>query len=119
MASRRVMRRGNDGRRSRSNATNGVAEEVYGLALPDSLHDAIEDERGRLLKAVSILRCMKISLESSLESETHLADRPYYPDIAEMALALVMQAFNGLDSLNLGNCVVQDQEELVSAKTEC
>jgi hypothetical protein len=78
------------------------------MDLPDSLHEAIENERSTLLKAESILRCLTISLESEMDR----ADGPYYPDIAEMARELMHQAFNGLDSVNLRKCAMRGQTRL-------
>jgi hypothetical protein len=78
---------------------------VYGADVPEILYEAIENERGTLAKAESILRCLAISLESDMPSATG----PYYPDVAEIAYKLVAQALNGLDSLKLKNCVMRDR----------
>jgi hypothetical protein len=79
-----------------------IEEPVYGIAVPESLHEAIENERSSLAKAASVLRCLMISLECSEAS----VDGPYYPDVAEIAYELIAQALNGLDSLTLRNCVL-------------
>jgi hypothetical protein len=111
VAKRQVVRRSKDSRKTKRNTTNRVKEPVYGVGVLKSLHDAIESERGRLLKAESIVRCLKISLES----ETSLIDGPYYPDIAEMARELIRQAFNGLDLVNLDNSVVRGRIQLTKS----
>jgi hypothetical protein len=108
VANRKVTRQAKGRRKAKSSPTNRFREQVYGAAVPHSLYEAIENERATLLKARSILGCLKISLES----ETRLVDGPYYPDIAEIAHELVKQAFNGLDSVNLCNCVARDQMDL-------
>jgi hypothetical protein len=61
------------------------------------LHEAIEDERGNLSKAESVLGCLAIALEYEGDS----ANGPHYPDVAELARELVRQSINGLDSLVL------------------
>ena len=69
----------------------------YALRVPAGLHEAIEIQRGHLAKAESVLGCLAISMEYETES----ADKPYYPDVAELARELVRQSINGLDSLVL------------------
>jgi hypothetical protein len=100
--SARVSRRDRNGKRR---TTPELEEPVYGIHVPEALHEAIENERGTLAQAVSILRCLAISLESDMPSP----NGPYYPDVAEIAYTLVTQALNGLDSLNLRNCVMRDR----------
>jgi hypothetical protein len=73
------------------------AEHVYGVPVPEGLHDAIETERGNLCKAESVLGCLAIAMEY----ETDSANGPHYPDVAELARELVRQSINGLDSLVL------------------
>ena len=65
--------------------------------IPEGLSEAIENERGHLMKAESLLACLVISLEHGEDG----IKGPYYPDIAEMARALVRRAINGLDTLEL------------------
>jgi hypothetical protein len=72
-------------------------ETAHSNQMPNDLDEAIEDARATLGKAVSIIRCLTISLDA----ETKLYDGPYYPDISEIALKLVRKAFNDLDSVNL------------------
>jgi hypothetical protein len=69
----------------------------YALRVPAGLHEAIEIQRGHLAKAESVLGC----LVTSMEYETESANKPYYPDVAELARELVRQSINGLDSLVL------------------
>jgi hypothetical protein len=75
----------------------GAERHVYGVPVPEGLHEAIEIERGNLSKAESLLGCLAISMEYEGES----ASRPYYPDVAQLARELVRQSINGLDSLVL------------------
>jgi hypothetical protein len=70
---------------------------VYGVPVPEGLHEAIEDERDNLSKAESVLGCLAIAME--YESDT--VNGPYYPDVAQLARELVRQSINGLDSLEL------------------
>ncbi len=69
----------------------------YGVPVPEALHEAIEEERGSLSKAESLLGCLAISMEH----ETDPATAPYYPDVAGLARDLLKQSINRLDSLNL------------------
>ena len=73
------------------------AEHVYGVPVPEGLHDAIETERGNLSRAESVLGCLAIAMEY----ETDSVNGPHYPDVAELARELVRQSINGLDSLVL------------------
>jgi hypothetical protein len=72
-------------------------EHVYGVAVPEGLHEAIEDERGNLSKAESLLGCLAIAMEY----EADFVNGPHYPDVAELARELVRQSINGLDSVML------------------
>jgi hypothetical protein len=93
MATRRSASRA---QRGRNNKTRSV-EHVYGVPVPEGLHEAIEIERGNLSKAESVLGCMAIAMEY----ETDSVNGPYYPDVAQLARELVRQSINGLDSLTL------------------
>jgi hypothetical protein len=79
----------------------------YGTSLPESLHDAIEIERGNLSQAESLLGCLVISME--YEYETDSVNAPYYPDVARLARDLVRQSINGLDSLSLQKSLLRDK----------
>jgi hypothetical protein len=81
----------------RRRAKNRSEEDVYGVPVPEGLHEAIETERDNLSKAESLLGCLAISLEYEADS----VNKPYYPDVAQLARALVKQSINGLDSLVL------------------
>jgi hypothetical protein len=70
---------------------------VYGVPVPEALHEAIEDERDNLSKAESVLGCLAISMEYEASSDSG----PYYPDVAQLARELVKKSINGLDSLVL------------------
>jgi hypothetical protein len=72
-------------------------EHIYGVPVPQGLYEAIETERSNLSKAASVLGCLAISMEYGADS----INRPYYPDVAELAREMVRQSINGLDSLTL------------------
>src|ERR1700676_1987342 len=84
-------------RRNRRRAKTQSVEYAYGVPVPKGLHDAIETERGNLSKAESVLGCLVIAMEY----ETDPINGPHYPDVAQLALDLVSQSINGLDSLVL------------------
>jgi hypothetical protein len=90
--------------RSRRRAAGG--SHAYGVALPESLHEAIEAERGNLAKAESVLGCLTIAMEYSDSDST---TEPYYPDVAQVARDLVRQSINALDSLTLQRRLAQDR----------
>jgi hypothetical protein len=83
-------------RRGRNNKTRS-AEHVYGVPVPEGLHEAIETERDNLSTAESVLGCLAISMEYESDS----VNGPYYPDVAQLARELVRKSINGLDSLTL------------------
>jgi hypothetical protein len=84
-------------RRNSPRAKTESAEHVYGVPVPEGLHEAIEIERGNLSKAESVLGCLAISMEYG----AHSVNGPYYPDVAQLAREMVRQSINGLDSLVL------------------
>src|SRR5476649_1517324 len=49
-------------RRGRNHRTRSV-DHVYGVPVPEGLHEAIENERGNLSRAESVLGCLAISME--------------------------------------------------------
>src|SRR3979490_1477497 len=84
-------------RRNARQARGQSAEHVYGVPVPEGLHDAIENERDNLSKAESVLGCLAIAMEYEADS----VNGPYYPDVAQLARELVRKSINGLDSLAL------------------
>jgi hypothetical protein len=82
---------------ARIRAKKRSPQPVNGLSIPAGLHEAIEIQRGNLARAESVLGC----LVTSMEYETESANKPYYPDVAQLARELVRQSINGLDSLML------------------
>jgi hypothetical protein len=78
---------------------------AYGIPVPEALHEAIENERSNLSRAESVLGCLAMAMEI----ETDIADRPYYPDVAQLARELVRQSINGLDSLVLQRHLLRDK----------
>ncbi len=73
------------------------SEHVYGMPVPERLHELIEIERDNLSKAESLLACMVVSMEY----ETDPLSGPYYPAVAQIARELVERSINGLDPLIL------------------
>lgn len=84
---------------------SATSTDVYGLPLPESLHDAIEAERDNLSKAESLLGC----LSAAMQQESHSAGGPFYPDVADMARDLVRQSINRLDSLALQQTLLRNK----------
>jgi hypothetical protein len=75
MATRRSVSRARRGRNKNSQ------EHVYGVPVPEGLHEAIETERENLSTAESVLGCLAIAMEY----ETDSINGPYYPDVAQLA----------------------------------
>ena len=86
-------------------ANAGPVTHVYGVPIPERLHDAIEGERDNLSKAESILGC----LVCAMEYQSDCANSPYYPDVAQVARELVRKSINGLDPLVLQRQVLRKQ----------
>jgi hypothetical protein len=84
-------------RQNPQRAKTNPDEHVYGVPVPEGLHEAIEAERGNLSKAESVLGCLTIAMEY----ETDSVDGPHYPDVAQIAREMVRQSINNLDSLVL------------------
>lgn len=61
----------------------------------------IENERGELLRATSVLRCLYSGLLDSGRDE----DPTYYADVAEVACRLVRDSVDRLDSVVIGAAV--------------
>jgi hypothetical protein len=95
-------------KRERNRGAMSQRGEMSRVRIPASLIDAIEIERDTLARAQSILRCLKISLES----EDCRFDGPYYPDIAGLASELLREASNGLDIVNLEKSVAGSRSVL-------
>jgi hypothetical protein len=85
------------GREKRLGRKARPSEHVYGVPVPEGLHEAIETERDNLSKAESLLACMVVAMEY----HTDPLAGPYYPAVAQMARELVDRSINGLDSLVL------------------
>lgn len=105
MARRRLASRGRLGNERSANARS--VEHVYGVPVPEGLHEAIEIERGNLSKAESVLGCLAIAMEYEGDS----VNRPYYPDVARLARELVKQSINGLDSLAIQKRLLRNKIE--------
>jgi hypothetical protein len=94
MVTRRLSSRA---RRNARQAKVESEEHVYGVPVPEGLHEAIETERDHLSKAESVLGCLAVAMEY----ETDSANRPYYPHVAQLAREMVRQSINSLDSIVL------------------
>ena len=84
-------------RRSRANRKPLLATNVYGVPVPEKLHEAIEIERDNLSKVESILACMVIAMEYDAEPLTG----PYFPTVAQTAREILARSINSLDSVIL------------------
>src|ERR1700689_742610 len=82
-----------------------IVDPVYGVPVPEALHEAIENERSNLARAEAILGCLAISMES----EPDPVNGPYYPEVAHLARELVRQSINGLDSLALQKVLLRNK----------
>jgi hypothetical protein len=66
-----------------------------------SLRTRVENERGELLRATSVLRCLYSVLLDSGRDE----DPTYYADVAEVVCRLVQDSVDRLDSVVIGAAV--------------
>jgi hypothetical protein len=82
-----------------------LQDSAYGVPVPEALHEVIENERSNLSTAESVLGCLAIAMEN----ESDAVDKPYYPDVAQLARQLVRQSINGLDSLVLQRHLLRDK----------
>jgi hypothetical protein len=85
------------------------SEHVYGVPVPEGLHEAIEIERDNLSKAESLLACMVVSMEYHTDPVTG----PYYPAVAQLARELVDRSINALDPLVLQQRLLRNKIEEV------
>lgn len=69
---------------------------------PTTLEEAIEQERGRMDKACSVLGCLRHALTYQDHFEGD-ADRPSFADVAQLAHDLVADAVHRLDSLYIAH----------------
>jgi len=114
MATREFSPESKRGRSRRNRSKCRSATHAYGVPVPRALHEAIENERGNLSKAESVLGCLVVSMEHNGDS-ADCADRPYYPDVAQLARELVKQSINRLDSLVLQKRLARNKIEESSA----
>jgi len=106
MATRRARKARRHRGRSSSRKTR-PEEHVYGVPVPESLHEAIELERENLSKVESILACMVGSMQHNVDP----CSAPYYPDVAQVARELVERSINGLDPFVLKQRLLNKVEE--------
>ena len=96
-------------RRNARQAKIQSVEHVYGVPVPEALHEAIETERDNLSKAESLLACMVVSMEYENDSPTG----PYSPAVAQVARELVERSINGLDPFILRQRLLRNKIEEV------
>jgi hypothetical protein len=101
MATRRTASKARRGRDHKVPAE----DPVYGVPVPEALHEAIENERSNLSRAEAVLGCLAISMESQPDP----VNGPYYPEVAQLARELVRQSINGLDSLALQKLLLRNK----------
>ena len=101
MATRRTAPKARRGRDHKAPAE----DPVYGVPVPEALHEAIENERSNLSRAEAVLGCLAISMESQPDP----VNGPYYPEVAQLARELVRQSINGLDSLALQKLLLRNK----------
>jgi hypothetical protein len=82
--------------RRRRNAGSPPLPTISGAQLK-LLLEAIETERDNLSRADSLLGCLEIAMEYG--ETTHKG--PYYPDVAQIARAMVRKSIGALDPINL------------------
>jgi len=104
MVTRRLLSRV---RRNARQAKAQSVEHVYGVPVPEALHEAIETERDNLSKAESLLACMVVSMEYENDPLTG----PYYPAVAQVARELVERSINGLDPFILKQRLLRNKIE--------
>lgn len=85
------------------------AKHLYGVPVPESLHEAIAAERDNLSKVESLLACMVVSLEYQNDP----LDGPYYPAAARLARELVARSIDGLDPFVLRQRILRNKIEEV------
>ena len=95
------------GRPSRGSRKALPSTDVYGVPVPERLHEAIEIERDNLSKADSLLACMVVAMEY----ETDPLTGPYYPSVAQTAREFLERSINGLDSVMLKRRLLNKIEE--------
>jgi hypothetical protein len=69
------------------------SEHVYGVPVPESLHEAIEAERDNLSKVEALLACIAVSLDYRNDP----LEGPYFPAVTQLARELVARSIDGLD----------------------
>lgn len=74
---------------------NSSLHEIDLERLLQPLEEIIENERERLSQAHSILRCLHTAME---DADEDAEDPPYFPDVIDMACALIWKASGGLGS---------------------
>jgi hypothetical protein len=99
MAERNVIPPGqNPDHRSSSKATALQIDSKPDSAL-EALENTVEDERLRLLKARSVLSCISLAMETRADGQN--AQSPYFPVAIDLAVDLVSETIERLDSVNL------------------
>ncbi|HMH27123.1 MAG TPA: hypothetical protein VK580_00970 [Steroidobacteraceae bacterium] len=92
-----------------SSQTIPPAKHLYGVPIPENLHEALAAERDNLSKVESLLACMVVSLEYQNDP----LDGPYYPAVAQLARELVARSIDGLDPFVLRQRILRNKIEEV------
>ena len=99
MAKRNVIPSGRNISRHHSPTANDSQSDSRPDSAFEALEDTIEDERLRLLKARSVLSCVTLAMETSVDDRDR--QTPCYPVVIDLAADLVDEAIERLDSVNL------------------
>lgn len=83
------------------------AKHIYGVPIPEGLHEAIAAERDNLSKVESLLACMVVSLEYQNDP----LGGPYYPAAAQLARELVARSIDGLDPFVIRQRILRNKIE--------
>lgn len=84
-------------------------------SVPEALHEAIEDERARLMDAEAVLHCVMIALDDDDRWNTH---GPYYQSVIGIARDLVTKTINRLDSVTLRPILARAKDDADSDYAE-
>ncbi len=103
MATRRLAPKVRRGR----NPQSQTEDPVYGVPVPEALHEAIENERDNLSKAESLLACMVVAMEYQNDPVAG----PYFPAVAQIARELVGRSIDSLDPFVLRQRLLRNKIE--------
>lgn len=96
VAARRALPSDAQIRRAVKSPARSYENDLVRARLPMSLEQALEDERGRLAEAQSVLGCLHVALLYAEDSR--ISDDPDFANAAGIALKLVREAAHRLDA---------------------